>query len=180
MKISKATRWILTVGILAILLTGLGITYARQIAEQRELSTNTAQARQDFIKYTTQRKELEKGLEPRLEQAKSSIASLQDEFRQYTESIEINEALFEAADDTNVTITKLSSSPPEEEELNGITYQVFTLSLTAEGKPVALLNFMWKLSDKFPSSNINSIKVTISDEEGSLSLSLKIYAYEAE
>jgi len=179
LKISKATRWILTVGILAILLTGLGITYARQMAEQRELNVNTAQARQDFIKYTTQRKELEKGLETRLEQAKSSIASLQDEFRQYTESIGINRALFEAADNTNVTITKLSSSPPEEEELNGITYQVFTLSLSAEGKVVDLLNFIRKLSDKFPSSNINSIGITVSDEEGSLSLSLKIYTYEA-
>ena len=177
MKISKATRWILTVGILAILLTSLGITYARQMAEQRELNANTAQARQDFIKYTTQRKELEKGLETRLKQAKSSIASLQDEFRQYTESIEINKALFETADDANVTITKLSSSPPAEEELNGITYQVFTLSLSAEGKVVDLLRFIQKLSDKFPSSDINSIGITVSDEEGSLSLSLKIYTY---
>ena len=176
MKISKATRWILTVGILAILLTGLGITYARQMTEQRELTTNIAQAHQDFIKHTAQKKELE----TRLEQAKSSIASIQDEFRQYTESIEINKALFQLAKDTNVTIIKLSSSFPEEERLNGITYQVFTLSLTAEGEVVALLNFMWKLSDKFPSSNINSIRITISGERGSLSLSMKIYAYEAE
>lgn len=169
----------MTIGILAILLASLGIIYARQTTEQRELNTSVAQAHQDFIKYTTQRKELEKGLETKLGQAKSSIASLQDEFCQYTESIEINKALFETADEANVTITKLSSSPPEEEELNGITYQVFTLRLAAEGEVVPLLNFIRKLSDKFPSSDINSIKVTASDEEGSLNLSMKIYTYEA-
>lgn len=179
LKISKTTRWILTIGILAILLASLGIIYARQAAELRELNTSVAQAHQDFIKYTTQRKELEEGLEAKLGQTKSSIASLQDEFGQYTESIEINKALFETADEANVTITKLSSSPPKEEKLNGITYQVFTLSLAAEGEVVALLNFIRKLSDKFPSSNINSIKVTASDKEGSLDLSMKIYTYEA-
>jgi len=179
LKISKTTRWILTIGILAILLASLGIIYARQTTELRELNTSVAQAHQDFIKYTTQRKELEEGLEAKLRQTKSSIASLQDEFGQYTESIEINKALFETADEATVTITNLSSSSPAEEELNGITYQVFTLRLAAEGEVVALLNFIRKLSDKFPSSDINSIKVTASDEEGSLDLSMKIYAYEA-
>jgi len=175
LKISKTTRWILTVGILAILLTGLGITYARQMTEQRELTPNIAQAHQDFIKYTAQKKELE----TRLEQAKSSIATLQSEFETQAESIEINKALYQLAKDTNVTITRLSSSLPEEEKLNGITYQVFTLSLTAEGEVVALLNFLWKLSDRFSSSNINSIRVSISEGKGSLSFSMKIYIYEA-
>lgn len=182
LKLSKTTRWILTIGVLAILLASLGIIYARQTTEQRELNASVAQAHQNFIKYTTQKKEMEKGLETKLGQAKSSIASLQDEFGQYTESIEINKALFETADEATVTITNLSSSPPAKEELNGITYQVFTLRLAAEGKGVALLNFIRfirKLSDKFPSSDINSIKVTVSDEKGSLNLSMKIYTYEA-
>ncbi len=182
LKLSKTTRWILTIGILAILLASLGIIYARQTTELRELNTSVAQAHQDFIKYTTQRKELEEGLETKLGQTKSSIASLQDEFGQYTESIEINKALFETADEVNVTITELSSSPPKEEKLNGITYQVFTLRLAVEGKVVPLpdfIRFIMKLSDKFPSSDINSVKVTASDEEGSLDLSMKIYTYEA-
>jgi len=174
----------LTIGVLAILLASLGIIYARQTTEQRELNASVAQAHQNFIKYTTQRKELEKGLETKLGQAKSSIASLQDEFRQYTESIEINKALFETADEANVTITELSSSLPEEEELNGITYQVFTLSLAAEGKWVALLNFVRKLSDKFPSIDIRSVGIEVLQEEETeeekttLTLGLKIYAYE--
>ncbi len=178
MKISKTIRWILTIGILAILLTGLGVTYARQMAEQRELNANIAQAGQDFIKYTAQRKELE----TRLGEAKSSIATLQDKFESPTESIEISTILFETADD--VTITKLSSSLPKEEKLNGIAYQVFTLSVTAEGEVQALLNFVQKLSDKFPSSDITSVNIKVPQEEGgkepAITLAVKIYAYKGE
>lgn len=175
----------MTIGVLAILLASLGIIYAQQTAEQRELSASVAQAHQNFIKYTTQKKELEKGLETKLGQAKSSIASLQDEFGQYTESIEINKALFETAYEANVTITELSSSLPKEEKLNGITYQVFTLRLTAEGKWVALLNFLHKLSDRFPSGDIRSVGIEVlqekeaEEEKTTLTLGLKIYTYEA-
>jgi len=180
LKISKTIRWILTIGILAILLTGLGVTYARQMAEQRELNANIAQARQDFITYTAQRKELE----TRLGEAKSSIATLQDKFESPTESIEISTILFETADDANVTITKLSSSLPKEEKLNGIAYQVFTLSVTAGGGVEALLNFVQKLSDKFPSSDITSVNIKVPQEDGekepAITLAVKIYAYKGE
>ena len=181
MKISKPTRWILTIGILAILLAGLGLNYGRQLAEQSQLNADIAQARQDFVKYIQQRKELE----TRLNQANSSIATLQSEFESPTRSIEISDISFDTADDANVTITELTSSLPEEEELNGITYRVFTLSVTAEGEVVALLNFVQKLSDKFPSGDINSVELQVPQEEEeepekpSITLAVKIYAYEA-
>lgn len=191
MKISKATRWILAIGILAILLISLGVLYGRQKPEQSRLIPNIAEARQDFIKYTTQyatqRKELEV-LEARLDEASSRITSVQRGFHQYTESIEINETLFEAADDANVTITELTSSLPEEEELNSITYQVFSIEVTAEGEVVALLNFSHKVSQRFSTSDIQSVEIEVpqEDEEGekkepekpSITLSLKIYIYE--
>ena len=114
MKISKTTRWILTIGILAILLIGMGVMYGRQTAEQKELSANIAQAKQNLLKYTIQYPtEEKKDLETRLSEARFRIADAEGEFPKPVESIEINTALFEAAEDANVTITKLSSSPPE-------------------------------------------------------------------
>jgi hypothetical protein len=179
LKISKTTRWILTIGILAILLISLGVLYGRQKAERSELSSDILPARQDFIKYTTQyaaqKKELE-GLEVRFNEASSRIASVQNEFRQYTESIEINEALFEAADDANVTITELTSSLPEEEELNGAVYQVFCIEVTAEGEVVALLNFSDKVSQRFSTSDIQAVGIEV-PQKPSMTLSLKIYVY---
>ena len=192
MKISKTIQWILTIGILAILLVSLGVMYSRQKAEQSELMTNIAQAQQDFIKHTTQKKDLE----ARRSEANSRVTSVQDEFRKPTQSIEINRTLFEAAEDAGVTITSLSSSLPaeeksggEKEDLKGITFQVFSLSIAAEGEVVpALLNFSMKLSERFPAATIESVSITIpeveeegeSEEKPTINLGLKIYAYEGE
>lgn len=179
MKISKTTRWILTIGILAILLVGLGVNYTRQKTEQSELTANIAQAQQDFIRYTTQYSDQQKDLEARLSKVNPRLVALQDEFESPTESIEISTALFEAADSASVTITGLSSSTPASEEINGIGFRVFSLGITAEGEVVALLNFMANLGSRFPNSSISSASISVSQGTGSLNLSLKIYAYEA-
>lgn len=183
MKISKTTRWILTIGIFVILLVSAGVIYSRQEAEQNQLSLDIAQAQQDFPKYSEEKKDLEM----RLSQANSRLVSVQNEFRQYTESIEINEALFEAADEANVTITRLSSSPPADEELNGFTYRVFSLSITAEGEVLPeLLIFNRQLSQRFSAATIESVKINVPEagEEGTsegkptITLQVKVYAYE--
>ena len=182
MKLSKTSQWILTIGILAILLITLGVMYSRQETERSELIPQIAQAQQNFSKNTEQKKELES----RLSGANSRIAAIQDEFRQYTQSIEINETLFEAADDANVTITKLSSSLPDEEELNDIAYQVFSITIIAEGEVVALLNFSNKVSERFSAATIESVRINVpkveeegeSEEKPTLNLRLKIYIYE--
>jgi len=188
MKIGRTARWILTIGILAILLGGLGANYVRQIAEQNELNANIAQAQQDFRKYDKYAAEYaaeREELKTRLSQANSSIAALQAEFESPTKSIEISDALFEAAEDANVTITRLTSSLPEDKELNGISYRIFTLSIAAEGELVALLNFGNKISEGFSAAAIESVKISVpeveeeSEEKPSITLGLKIYAYKA-
>ncbi len=199
MKISKATRWILTIGIVAILLVGLGVIYSRHKVEQSELAANIAQARQDFTKYTTQKKDLEASLS----KAKSRIATAEGKFHKSIESIEITTVLFEAADDANVTITELTSSLPEEEVIRteevkgsskeeGVTFRVFSIKVTAEGEVVALLNFSRKVSENFDDYSIESVEIEVPqvEEEGegggeepgkpSITLSFKIYAYEGD
>jgi len=187
LKLSKTTRWILTIGILAILLITGGVVYSRQKTEQSQLSTSIAQAQQELIKYQLPPAGQKEELEARLAEANSSITSLQGEFRQYTESIEISEALFEAAENSNVTITTLSCSPPADEEIRGITYRVFTLNITTEGEvPPALINFSMKISDTFSAAAIESVVMDVlkAEEEGesegksTMTLRVKIYAYE--
>ena len=187
MKISRTSRWILTIGILAIFLASLAVLYVRQTTELRDLNTGIIQAQQDFTKYTEQEKELE----AELNQAKSNIPAFPGEFKSSLESIEISDALLEVADEADVTITEFSTSLPDNEEINGITYQVVYIKLTAEGKMVSTLNFAQKLGDRFPSSDIEQVEIKVTkegeeeetgketeEEKSSLSLSLKIYAYE--
>lgn len=174
-KISKATRWILTVGILAILLIGVGVVYGHQMAEHRQLKSDIAKSQQELTLYTK-----EKGsLETRLNQARSQLSSYQANFHEPTESVEINEALFDTADGTNVQITSLSSSAPASEKVNGVNYKVFSLSLTVEGDNLPeLLVFTNKLSEVFPDSSISSVSISVSGVTSTMSLSMKVYAYE--
>ena len=178
MKLSKTTQWILIVGIFAILLVAAGVAYGRQVTKQGQLRSDIAQAQQNFITYSEQRN----NSEANLSQAQSQIANVQDELRRYTESLEINEALFEAASDANVTITKLNSSPPDDEELNGINYRLFSLRITAEGEVVALLNFSRNVSETFSTASITSTRVYVpeagedeSKQKPTIDLGLTIY-----
>lgn len=207
MKIGKTTRWILTIGILAVLLGGLGIYYLRQQTEQSALRAGLTQAQQNLIKYTSKytAQEFEaqkKDLETRIDKASSNLAALQGEFESLLESIEINESLYATANQANVTITNLSSSLPEEDQITVpgdgestedteqepiiIPCRIFALRVAAEGEVVALLNFLDKLNQLFTTSVIDSVTIDVREEvtEGeaiaTMHLELKIYFYEAE
>ena len=193
MKISKATRWILVIGIFAILLVTAGVYYGRQKVEHIGLRAAIAQTTQDYIKYTAEKKDLE----TRKRDVSYRINSSQDEFRKYTESIEIDERIVEAARDADVKITMLRTSLPEDElvineetsdgkkkDSDGITLQVFTITTaSARGEVVNLIRFSQKVSDSFSAAIIESIRVEVteefyegeSDEEPEITLRLKIY-----
>lgn len=193
MKLSKATQWILVIGIFAILLITAGVYYGRQQVEHIGLRAAIAQATQNYIKYTAEKKDLE----TRKRDADYRINNAQNEFRIYTESIEIDERIVEAARDSNVKITMLKTSLPEEEQIidgepiedkeqdsAGITLQVFAITTaSAEGEVVDLIRFSKKVSDSFVSATIESIEVEIdeefyegeSDEKPEITLRLKIY-----
>jgi hypothetical protein len=98
----------------------------------------------------------------------------------YTQSIEIGEKLFLAADDANVTISSYSCSLPHEEIVNGVRYQVFSIRLSIEGQVPNLLDFNIKVSQRFPDCDFKSVSITMPAEEGevaSMSFDLEIYCY---
>jgi hypothetical protein len=176
MKISRTTQWVLTIGIFAVILVGAGIVYGRQIAEQRQLGSDIARAQQDFTKYAKQKEELE----ARLSQAKARVASAQSQFSSYSApmSIEIDEILLQAAHDTNVTITSLTSTTAKDEKINDITCGVFSLSITAEAEVLpSLLNFSDRVSQSFSTSAITSAEIDMQGKP-TITLKLKIYGYE--
>ena len=173
MKLSKTAQWILIIGVLAVLLVTAGVMYGRQMAERSDLNSDIARANQDFITFTAARADLE----TRLSQAESQLSNRQSEFHKSTQSIEISQGLFETAEEAYVTLTDISCSLPEGQTVNGITCQVFSLSLTIEGDNLAqLLNFTTKLGKRFPDATIESPRISISEEESTLNLKLKVYA----
>jgi len=173
MKLSKTAQWILAIGILAVLLVTAGVVYGRQMAQRSQLNSDIARANRDFIEFTEQRRDLE----TRLSQAQSQLSNRQSEFHKSTQSIEISQGLFETAEEAHVTLTDITCSLPEGQTVNGIACQVFSLSLTVEGDNLAqLLNFTTKLGKRFPDATMESPRISISEEESTLNLELKVYA----
>jgi len=179
MKISRTTQWILTIGIFAVLLVTAGVVHNRQTAEQSKLSSRVVQVQRELTKYTGLEGQ-KQDLETKIDQVKSHIASVQAESSIYTrmKSIEINETLFQAARDSNVIITSLTSSIAKDEKIDGVTYRVFSLGITAEGEVLpVLLNFSRKISEKFSTATITSATIDVK-EKPTMNLQVKIYAYE--
>jgi len=179
MKLGKTAQWILSLGILVALLIGVVTVYSRQRAEQGDLQGELNQLNENFAKYTAQKGELQ----GRLNKAQSDLSKLDEKFQLPTESVEITDAIFEAADDSNADIIKISSSLPKAgkaTEAGTVAYDSFAISIQAEGTVVELLKLCEKLSEAFPDSVINSVGIDVGKEAGEakITLSLTVYCYE--
>jgi len=179
MKLSKTAQWILSLGILVALLVGMVSVYGGQRAEQRDLQSELTQLNDDFVKYTTQKGELQ----GRLNKAQSDLSKLDEKFQLPTESVEITEAIFEAADDSNADIIKISSSLPKKGKATGegtVAYDSFGITIEAEGTVVELLKLCEKLSEAFTNGVINNVVISVGEEAGEakITLSLTVYCYE--
>ena len=179
MKLSKTAQWILSLGILVALLVGMMSVYGGQRAEQGDLQSELTQLNDDFVKYTTQKGELQ----GRLNKAQSDLSKLDEKFQLPTESVEITEAIFEAADDSNADIIKISSSLPKKGKATGegtVAYDSFEITIEAEGTVVELLKLCEKLSEAFTNGVINNVVIDVGEEAGEakITLSLTVYCYE--
>lgn len=179
MKLSKTAQWILSLGILVALLVGMVSVYGGQRAAQGDLQSELTQLNENFVKYTTQKGELQ----GRLNKAQSDLSKLDEKFQLPTESVEITEAIFEAADDSNADIIKISSSLPKKGKATGegtVAYDSFGITIEAEGTVVELLKLCEKLSEAFTNGVINNVVIDVGEEAGEakITLSLTVYCYE--
>ncbi len=177
MKLSKTAQWILSLGIVVALLVGVVTVYGAQRAAQGDLQSELTQLNENFVKYTAQKGELQ----GRLNKAQSDLSKLDEKFQLPTESVEITEAIFEAADDSNVDIIKISSSLPKVGKATGtVAYDSFEISIQAEGTVVELLKLCEKLSGAFTNGVMNNVVIDVGKEEGEvkITLGLTVYCYE--
>ena len=153
--------------------------YGSQRAEQGDLQKELTQLNENFVKYTTQKGELQ----GRLNKAQSDLSKPDEKFQLPTESVEITEAIFEATDDSNADIVKISSSLPKKGKATGegtVAYDSFEITIEAEGTVVELLKLCEKLSEAFTNGVINNVVIDVGEEAGEakITLSLTVYCYE--
>jgi hypothetical protein len=167
------TKWILTLGILVILLVGIAVYYTRQQDRHDRLSEDLNTVQQTLI-MNSQQKDL---LQYQLEVANLAYADKTAVFPDSSQSMDVQEALLGAADEAGVEITLLGCPPAVMEAQGDTSYQVFLVSLGVEGEVEGLLRFVAVLGYWVPSADVASVSLNAYDDgSGILSMSLMVYA----
>ncbi len=164
------------------------VYYNRLKSEQEDLLASIAQSNQSldvFRAIDLSQLEAEiADLENRAETADLRSKSLAAKYQTYVHSIEIEERLYRAAAEADVTITRAVCAGPQNEDVEGITFTTYTLDVDAEAAvPPQLLNFIIKVSDSFESGTIAFIDMNMptppeegtTNEMSTMSLQLRVF-----
>lgn len=173
MKLSKTSWLILGIGILAIGVGGLYMLYSQQRQEQQRLDDRLAVAqmtlptlvseKEDSERQLTQLKNQLARLETELTQAGSLLAEAAMSFPDSVESIEYGEALFQIADD--LEITRITTSPPTYKEVEGVTLSVGSFMVNVVGDVADILDFIDTIAthEDFLSTTVELVNIDIQE-----------------
>lgn len=174
-KPSKAFLYVLTIGIVAVLVSIGLYTYYESKARQERLLSEIAVAQQTIDQLRdTDMSALEAEiaeLESTKRSTQTQIATSERILRQFSHSIEIEEALFDAALETNVEIVKITARPAEPVEQQGIVAEVYPMVVVAESAvPPSLVNFSMAVTDTLESAVVDGVSIEYpepaEDDEG--------------
>ncbi len=194
MKLSKTTRIFLAIGIFVILVASLSMAYSQQSQEQSRLNQELSLAQLRLDKYSPDKlPSQQRELESQLAQAEAQLKNAKASLSQSIESIEVTNTLFAVAEACDVEIIEINSPGPTSKELEGVTCSVLSLTVKVEGDVPKLINFIHKLSWKFPTDVVESVEINVpevTEEEGetgeeelekpSANLKLCIHTYEGD
>jgi hypothetical protein len=159
-------RWLLAILLIGALLAVGLMYYSRFQAEQESLLAAIAQSNKTIeslraVNLSGIQTEVDE-LRIRADNASSRESSLTQRYRGYTHSIEIQERLYRAATEADVTITSLTCDGPKVEDSGGIRFESYSVVVRAESKvPPSLLNFLLKVSSYYESGAISSINMSL-------------------
>jgi hypothetical protein len=176
MKISRRVGLILGAVVIVAALIGAYVVYSGQAAQRNGLNDRLTRAQSVLPLLTNQKQNLQE----QLASAQSSLDTSQAKFPQSVESIEYGEYLYEIAHDCNVELTSLSFPQPASVTVGDVTYSVVSLTLPVSGALDNIFNFIATLrtDDRFASTEVNRISITISGGSASATISVNIYAHE--
>jgi len=160
--------------------------YAREQRAQEPLEQALSIAQDALPKLTTERTNLENTLtemEDRVDRATLQLETARASFpTTRTESIEVDERLFEIADDWGLNVTSLTATEPgdksvpvevetEDIKVEGVDFTITTFTIEVEGAVVDILDFIHSVAthDDFNAATIEVITLAVpeplTDEE---------------
>ena len=183
MKLSKKTWLVTAIGIFVVTFIGLGTVRYQQVHEQNQLNEQLALAQSRGIQleqFSSRQAELGR----QLSQAKSQFEAVKAILSQPVGSITASSSLFDIAQAHGVEVTKMTSSGPVTESLEGVTCSVISLTAKVEGDVPNLVSFVVKLNSHFATGVVRSIKITIpdtnSEQKASADIQLAVYTHQGD
>lgn len=181
MKLSKTSRLILGIGILAILFGGMEWTRWQQAKKVDELARQVPVAEARLAKIDVNGLAAEKViLDERLKQIRTSADADKTRLSRQIDGIEASNMLFSAARGLNVQIVEINTSERQMGELAGVPVSLLPVTMRIEGDFPGVLAFIYGLSDGFPAGVVQAATVAMSDnvsQASSASIQLRIYRY---
>jgi Tfp pilus assembly protein PilO len=167
-SLSPMTKWILTIVILGIGVVLVVVLYAQEQTRNSDLKKEVNTASTTLVEKSLERK----ALENRLAVANLTMAELATQFPSAKQSMDVEDALVNAAADSGLAITSINCPEPRAQTVNNAIYQSFGVSVTLTGDTEDYLRFVGRLGYWLPSASIESVSLDLD----SLSLSLQVYA----
>lgn len=175
MRLNKKLLAVVIIGAFAIILGYLFTTYSQLAAEQTDLDRRLTVA-QNRIPDLVSEKE---SLEGQRGSARSALGSAQAKYPRELHSIEYGEHIWEIVEQCNLTMTSLSFPRPAARQEGPVAFQVVSLTLPVRGQLSDIFEFIRVLrtDDRFGSTEVKSISVSIEGEATSATISVDIYGH---
>ena len=177
MKLSKTSWLILGIGIFVIALGSLYMVYHQQMQEQEQLNSELDTAQLLLPQLISEKDNSEKQLNrlnSDLAEAKSLLIRFREGFPESVESIEYAEELFGLADYHELEVIKLTTSEPDDKEIESesdsadkevetVTYTVTTLEVTVQGEVADMVDFVNAIvtGSRFTTATVELVEVTV-------------------
>jgi len=175
MRLSKKVWLIAGIGVFAVVLGYLFMTYSQLVTEQRQLEGRLTAAQNPLPGLTAEKE----SLESQRISATSALASAQISFPQAVESIEYGEHIFEIVKKCNLTLSSLSFPRPSDRKEGSVTYSAVSLTLPVSGKVADIFEFIRviRTDERFASTEVKQISMSIEGETASATINVDIYGY---
>ncbi len=159
-KLGKISQLILLIGIFAIILVPLTLIERQQPAKQAELKGTLANL-EKILSATPAREE---ELQSQIDKINAEIKVTNQLYPDADQIFNIIDILLELALLNDVTVTKITAEEPqsnkEKSDFNSISF-VINLS----GQVPKFQNFILSLDDRFPTSEVTEVNITIAVDE---------------
>jgi len=160
---------------LAAILGYLFMTYSQLLADHRDLEDRLTVARNRIPELVSDKQ----SLEGQRSSARSALTSAQAKYPRELHSIEYGEHVWEIVKQCNLSMDCLSFPRPAARQEGPVAFQVVSLTLPVSGELSDIFEFIRVLrtDDRFGSTEVKTISLSIAGETASATISVDIYGH---